>query len=77
VEELGVFILCIMISAFEEDFIKHTSSFKRKDGSHNSQAIFLRSEQVLYKSCASGWKTAKIVVSLTEIFMSWNGFSQC
>jgi len=44
-----------------------TWSFKRSSGSHSSQATFFKSEQVLNKSWASGWKTEKTVVSLTEM----------
>jgi len=48
-----------------------TSEFNLKEGSHSSQATFLRSEQVLNKSWASGWNTEKMVVSFTEICMSF------
>jgi len=47
-----------------------TSAFRRNEGSQSSQATFLRSEHVLKRSWASGWKTEKTVVSLTEMTIS-------
>lgn len=47
-----------------------TSALSLRSRSASSQATFLRSEQVLKRSCASGWKTEKTVVSFTDIVIS-------
>lgn len=48
----------------------NTSSFNLLAGSHNSQVTFFRSEHVLNRSWASGWKTENTVVSFTWMFIS-------
>jgi len=46
---------------------RYTWSLRRRSGSHSSQATFFKSEQVLNRSWASGWKTENTVVSFTEM----------
>jgi len=71
-KELYGFILCHfhIREAMQTRRALHASSSRRREGSHNSHATFFKSEQVLNRSCASGWNTENTVVSLSDMIMS-------